>query len=100
MAKKLTDNDIALIRELYPKLKTYAAVARQTGFSPATVKKYVTGGDLVFVTPTFDVKKFDVMMTPLSEIKFPTTRSEWGAWCSLTKEEEGEIKEFSKGLIV
>ena len=41
MARKVTEEDKILINELYIKLKTYAAVARETGFSPTTVKKYI-----------------------------------------------------------
>ena len=36
--------DILRINELYYKHKTYAEVARQTGFSASTVKKYVIPG--------------------------------------------------------
>ena len=35
---KVTNEDIVRFNELYAKLKTYAAVARETGFSASTVK--------------------------------------------------------------
>ena len=38
---KLTQEKISEIIEKYKVLKTYAAVSRATGVSPATVKKYV-----------------------------------------------------------
>lgn len=41
MASKVTNEDILRINELYYKHKTYAEVARQTGFAASTVKKYV-----------------------------------------------------------
>ena len=41
MARKVTEEDKILMNELYLKLKTYAAVARETGFSPTTVKRYI-----------------------------------------------------------
>ena len=41
MASKVTNEDILRINELYYKHKVYAEVARQTGFSASTVKKYV-----------------------------------------------------------
>jgi hypothetical protein len=41
MARKVTPEDIVQFNELYYKLKTYAAVARETGFSASTVSKYV-----------------------------------------------------------
>lgn len=41
MANKVTNEDVLRINELYYKHKTYAEVARQTGFSASTVKKYI-----------------------------------------------------------
>lgn len=39
--KIVTQSDKVLMNELYLKLKTYAAVSRETGFSPGTVKRYI-----------------------------------------------------------
>ena len=39
--KFVTQADIKEMNRLYLELKTYAAVARVTGFSPSTVKKYI-----------------------------------------------------------
>ena len=41
MAKRVTQEDIIKINELYLKLKTKTAVARETGFSASTVSKYI-----------------------------------------------------------
>ena len=41
MAKRVTQEDIIKINELYLKLKNKSAVARETGFSPSTVSKYI-----------------------------------------------------------
>ena len=41
MARRLTDNDILAIQECYSKIGTYSGVAKELGFSPSTVKKYV-----------------------------------------------------------
>ena len=41
MAKRVTQEDIIKINELYLKLKNKAAVARETGFSASTVSKYI-----------------------------------------------------------
>ena len=41
MANKVTQQDIIKFNELYLQYKTYAAVARETGFSATTVKKYI-----------------------------------------------------------
>lgn len=42
MARRVTDKDIKLMNELYVKYGTYAAVAREVGFAPSTVKRYIT----------------------------------------------------------
>ena len=42
MARRVTDRDIKLMNELYVKYGTYAAVAREVGFAPSTVKRYMT----------------------------------------------------------
>lgn len=41
MAKVVTPENIAQFNKLYYELKTYAAVARATGFSASTVSRYV-----------------------------------------------------------
>ena len=41
MARRVTEKDIVKINRLYKKIGTYAGVARETGFSPSTVKRYV-----------------------------------------------------------
>lgn len=50
---RVTQEDIKRFNELYYKYKTYAEVARQTGFSAGTVSKYV---DKNYV-PIDDTKK-------------------------------------------
>ena len=41
MAKKVQPDDIQKMLELYQSLGTYAAVAREVGFSASTVRKYI-----------------------------------------------------------
>lgn len=41
MARKVTNEDIKIFNELYYKHKSYAEVARQTGWSSSTVSKYI-----------------------------------------------------------
>ena len=50
MATKVTQEDKIRMNELYLKYKTYAEVARQTGFSASTVKKYIISD---FILPQF-----------------------------------------------
>lgn len=41
MSKRINNNDIERINEVYYKVKTYSGTAKITGFSPTTIKKYV-----------------------------------------------------------
>ena len=41
MAKRVTEDDKILFNTLYLKLGTYSGVAKETGFSASTVKKYI-----------------------------------------------------------
>jgi DNA invertase Pin-like site-specific DNA recombinase len=58
MATKVTEQDKIQINELYLELKTYAAVARETGFSPSTVKKYII--------PNY-ISQNDIKITPFNK---------------------------------
>lgn len=62
MATKVTNEDVLRINELYYKHKTYAEVARQTGFAASTVKKYVTPGWKPVETK--NIVKFDLAQLP------------------------------------
>ena len=41
MASRVTSEDILRMNEIYYKTRVFAEVARQTGFSASTVRKYV-----------------------------------------------------------
>lgn len=92
----ITQKEIKEINRLYLQLKTYAAVARATGFSPATVKKYVIK-DYVEA----DESKFIRFDRPLPDFDSSMFRGDdWGALCLLSEEEEQEIRELWKELDV
>ena len=94
MASKVTNEDILRINELYYKHKTYAEVARQTGFSAGTVKKYVKPGwEPVAVE---NIKKFDLVNLPNFEEAVEIFRGidNYGNLCVLTEHEIEEIKEL------
>lgn len=61
MANKVTPDDILQMNTLYLELKTYAAVARKTGFSAGTVKKYIIPN----FTPAAEETKWDGMLLPV-----------------------------------
>lgn len=88
--KVVTQEDIKRINHLFLELKTYASVSRATGFSPATVKKYVD--------PNFteiDESKIKRYNEPLPEFD-PTMfrKNDWGELCELSNSEIAEIKEL------
>lgn len=93
MASKVTNEDILRINELYYKHKVYAEVARQTGFSASTVKKYVDKN----WTPVCaeNIIRFDLAQLPdffeqVSE-KFKGVEN-YGDLCILSDEEKEEMK--------
>lgn len=92
----ITQKEIKEINRLYAQFKTYAAVSRATGFSPATVKKYVIKDYVEPVEENFI--RFD---RPLPEFDSSMFRgNDWGALCVLSPEEEQEIIELWKELDV
>lgn len=92
----ITQKEIKEINRLYLQLKTYAAVARATGFSPATVKKYIIKD--YAETDESNFIRFD---RPLPEFDSSMFRGDdWGALCLLSEEEEQEIRELWKELEV
>lgn len=94
--KVVTNEDVKEINRLYIELKTYAAVARKTGFSPATVKKYVIPNYQIVDESSFI--RFD---RPLPEFdRKPFRIDDWGDLCVLSDDEIKLVKELWKELEV
>ena len=100
MASKVTNEDILRINELYYKHKTYAEVARQTGFSAGTVKKYIISGWQPVVVE--NIKRFDIVNLPNFEEAVEIFRGidNYGNLCVLTEHEIEEIKELWEELAI
>lgn len=100
MASKVTNEDILRINELYYKHKVYAEVARQTGFSASTVKKYVDKN----WTPVQAEKliHFDIAQLPdfTSAAELFRGISNYGNLCVLTELEKKEIKTLWEELSI
>jgi hypothetical protein len=92
----VTDLDIRKMNELYLQLHTYAAVARATGFSPATVKKYIING--FSVVDESKIQRFEGSLPDFDPKPFRT--DDWGPLCVLSPEEEKEIQELWKEIEV
>lgn len=98
MARKVTPEDIILFNELYFKLKTYAAVARETGFSASTVSKYVDKN--WHPVEKENVKKFTKEEVPEFSTEMFRGVENYGELCVLSDEEKEEIKELWKELAI
>lgn len=100
MASKVTNEDILRINELYYKHKTYAEVARQTGFAASTVKKYVNKD----WTPiqVENIIRFDLVNLPnFSEaVKIFRGVTNYGDLCVLDESEKEEMKSLWEELAI
>ena len=100
MASKVTNEDILRINELYYKHKTYAEVARQTGFATSTVKKYVDKNWKPVKTE--NIIRFDLVNLPNFFEVAPLFRGveNYGDLCVLSEEEKEEMKSLWEELAV
>lgn len=99
MARRVSIEDIRHINELYYKYKNYAEVARQTGWSAATVRNYV---DLNFSPVIEDnIRRFDPEkdMPTFSTAMFEGVEN-YGDLCILSDEEKDEIKELWEEIAI
>ena len=87
---KVTPSDVERFAELYAKLGSYAAVARETGFSASTVSNHLKA---IPKNPTFKVEFNGELNPPSMEYWM---RESWNEIISLSDEEKAEIKELWK----
>jgi transposase len=100
MASKVTNEDILRINELYYQTHTYAEVARQTGFSASTVKKYVIPGWAPVMQEK--VARFSLSDIPHYQLAANLFRGidNYGTLCTLTNIEKKEIEELWEELAI
>lgn len=105
MARRVSSEDIIEMNELYLKLGTYAAVARATGFSPSTVKKYIKSDYIA--ADTRKLIKFDKEIADLDgeskeakDIIDLFGYKSWDLLGKLSPEEEKEIEELWKEMYI
>lgn len=98
MANRVTSEDILRMNEIYYKTHVFAEVARQTGFSASTVRKYVDVNWKPIENE--NIIKFDMNDLP----EFDTTCfkgiENYGDLCMLTEREQDEMKELLKELVI
>ena len=95
---RVTSEDILRMNEIYYKTRVFAEVARQTGFSASTVRKYVDVNWKPIENE--NIIKFDMNDLP----EFDTTCfkgiENYGDLCVLTEREQDEMKELLKELVI
>ena len=95
---RVTSEDILRMNEIYYKTHVFAEVARQTGFSASTVRKYVDVNWRPVVSE--NIIRFEMDDLP----EFDTTCfkgiDNYGDLCVLTEHEQEEMKELWKELAV
>ena len=94
MAKKVTNEDIIQMNEAFLLCRTYSGVAKATGWSASTVKKYIIDGYISSKKP------IEYSIVPLSIEQTIQKLIENNAICDVTKEEKVELKELQKDIIV
>ena len=88
MASKVTEQDKIHMNELYLKLRTYAAVARETGFSASTVKKYIIPNYIS--QNNIKIKKFDKKI-PAVFHPYPTSGLEWSQLLTVSPQDRKSV---------
>ena len=99
-AKRVTDADKIQFNELYLQYRTYAAVARETGFSPSTVKKYIIPDYVSSSAVAENIIPFDKEIAEIENIAFPINKKEFYQLLVLTQEEREECEELRKELLL
>ena len=94
MAKKVTNEDIIQMNEAFLLCRTYSGVAKATGWSASTVKKYIIDG---YVSSK---KPIEYNIVPLSIEQTIQKLIGNNAICDVTEEEKLELKELQKDIIV
>lgn len=98
MANRISYEDIQKINELYLKIGTYSGVARELHIAPTTVKKYIIPhyGE----HKTVEKKVFTEEDLPPFDASLFRGITDYGYLCNLTKNEELEMKELWKEMLL
>lgn len=94
MGRKITDEIIEQINELYLKIGVKSRVAKELGISASTVSKYIQEGYIGKAERT--VSKFDKEPILLTEEKIKTIPNFKEFLTNLTSEEKVQLKELQE----
>ena len=100
MAKRVTNEDILIFNEIYYKTKNYSQVARETGFSASTVRKYIDKNWKPVAAE--NIVHFDIAQLPdfTEAVKIFCGIDNYGSLCVLTELEQKEVEELWRELAV
>ncbi|MDV3427014.1 MAG: hypothetical protein LIR50_07490 [Bacillota bacterium] len=94
MAKRVTDEDIKLMNEAYLLCGTYSGVAKATGWSASTVKKYIIA-DYKKEAKTLEIE----IIIPSVEETISSLKNHHELSC-LSDEEKQDMKNLWKEVLV
>lgn len=98
MANRVTSEDILHMNEIYYKTRVFAEVARQTGFSASTVRKYV---DTKWKpVEQKNIRRFTLELLPEFDRSIFKEVDNYGDLCVLSDHEQQEIRELWEELVV
>lgn len=98
MANRVTSEDILRMNEIYYKTRVFAEVARQTGFSASTVRKYV---DTKWKpVEQKNIRRFTLELLPEFDRSIFKEVDNYGDLCVLSDHEQQEIRELWEELVV
>lgn len=97
---RVTSEDILRMNEIYYKTHVFAEVARQTGFSASTVRKYVDVNWKPVVSEEIVIFNMNDIPDFKEAVKCFQGVDNYGDLCVLTEQECEEIKELWKELAV
>ena len=100
MANRVTSEDILRMNEIYYNTRVFAEVARQTGFSASTVRKYVDVNWKPVASEEIIVFSMDDIPDFKEAIKCFRGIDNYGELCVLTEQEHEEIKELWAELVI
>lgn len=99
MARRVNQEDIQYMNDLYYLHRSYTEVAKQSGWSVATVRKYVVKDYVpldaktqVHFNPDTDLPAFETVIEAFAR------SADWGELCVLSEEEKVEMSELWKEL--
>lgn len=97
---RVTSEDILRMNEIYYKTHVFAEVARQTGFSASTVRKYVDVNWKPVVSEEIVVFNMKNIPDFKEAVKCFRGVDNYGDLCVLSEEERTEIKELWAELVI